>query len=60
MLTSRPFVPLEGLEADVGPSLGLAAGASLAIASPSNLMDKKQNTTQNVNGVINLNKKLNQ
>lgn len=54
LLTSRPFVPLEGLEADVSPSLGLAAGASLVIASPSNLMDRN-NTKHKM--LINLNKK---
>lgn len=55
-LTSRPFVPLEGLDAGVGPSLEMAAGVSLVMVSLSNLTDKKQNTIQNVNSVINLNK----
>lgn len=42
LLTSRPLVPLEGLEADVGPSLGMAAGVSLVTASLSNLTDKNK------------------
>lgn len=42
MLTSRGFVPLEGLDTDEAPPLELAADTSAATASLSNLMDKKE------------------
>ncbi len=49
LLTSRAFVPLDGLEAGAGPSLGTAGGVSLVTASLSNLMDKNRKTlVQNV------------
>ena len=46
LLTSRAFVPFEGLGTGDIDSLGMAAGVSLVTASLSNLVNKKKTNTK--------------